>query len=117
MERLTISNAEELAAALVRFGSDSLYRGQVQHYGSLHAPAMNTSFSRQGCDPPRMLKWSHYARYALASLLEKSELAGDLEFTQALLQHYGFRSSFSTPLPIRPCPGGLQAMPSARTAA
>lgn len=95
VERLEVTNVEELKAVLARFDDDALYRGQVKHYGSLQAPAMNTSFSRQGCDPPNMLKWLHYAYYALAALIGAPAQFHDREQrTQAILQHYGWRSWF-----------------------
>ena len=94
MERLEVTSVEELKAVLARFDDDALYRGQVKHYGSLQAPAMNTSFSRQGCDPPNMLKWLHYAYYVLAPLIGTPGQFHDREFTQAILQHYGWRSWF-----------------------
>jgi len=94
MERLELTSCQELKAALARFDDDALYRGQVKHYGSLQSPAMSTSFSRQGCDPGNMPKWLHYAYYALAALIDTPAQSGDLEFTQAILQHYGWRSWF-----------------------
>jgi hypothetical protein len=93
VQKIEIANVEELRAVLGEFGEDALYRGQVEHYGSLHSPSMNTSFDRRGCDPDRMLKWAHYAYYALAPLIDMPP-PEQIEFTQAILQHYGWRSFF-----------------------
>jgi hypothetical protein len=93
MQVLTLSTVEDLEAALATFGDDALYRGQVRHFGQLNAPAMNSSFDRLGCDGS-MPKWSHYARMALSALVPQLEESDDLEFTQAILQHYGWRSWF-----------------------
>lgn len=94
MERLTVSSVEELEAGLAKFGEDALYRGQVKHYGALTAPEMNTSFSRHGCDPYNMPKWLHYASTAMSALVPSLQQSDDLEVTQAILQHYGWRSWF-----------------------
>ncbi len=93
MQVLKLSTFDELEAVLATFGDDALYRGQVKHYGQLNAPAMTSSFDRLGCDGS-MPKWSHYARMALSALVPQLEESGDLEFTQAILQHYGWRSWF-----------------------
>ncbi|QCO57285.1 FRG domain-containing protein (plasmid) [Pseudorhodobacter turbinis] len=41
-----------------------------------------------------MLKWSHYARFALAPYLYVDGSSGSIEETQAILQHYGWRSFY-----------------------
>lgn len=91
-EQIEVTSVEELKALLARFDDDALYRGQVKHYGSQQAPMMNTSFSRQGCHPPSMLKWLHYAKYALSTLIGPRSQSAYGELTQAILQHYGWRS-------------------------
>lgn len=94
MQNHSIDTLEELEAALAMFGSDALYRGQIRNFGTDDAPKMNTSFGRNGCIPPLMLRWSHYPRFALAALLGSSHREISSEFTQALLQHYGWRSLY-----------------------
>lgn len=89
-----ISSTTELTKFVAQFGDDALFRGQVRHYGGLHAPAMNTSFSRQGCIPHQMLKWAHYACFSLVALLGKRFSDADFELSQAVLQHYGWRSFY-----------------------
>jgi hypothetical protein len=94
MEKHVIRTVEELKVLLAKFGTDALFRGQVRHYGTDAAPKMNTSFSRNGCIPPIMLRWSHYAGFTLAALLGRHHREVTLEFTQAVLQHYGWRSFY-----------------------
>ncbi|MEO1137541.1 MAG: hypothetical protein AAFW68_13195, partial [Pseudomonadota bacterium] len=69
MELITIKNIDELRNALKSFDEDALFRGQTRQYGSDASPRMSTSFSRHGCIPPVMLRWSHYSRFLLAALL------------------------------------------------
>ncbi|MDE0925155.1 hypothetical protein [Aurantimonas coralicida] len=94
MEKYVVSTAEELQGILHNAGPDALFRGQVEHYGVGDVPKMNTSFARNGCTPPVMLRWSHYAGFLLAALLGRDHRDVSLEFTQAVLQHYGWRSFF-----------------------
>lgn len=94
MEKHVIATAGELETLLAQFGPDALFRGQVRHYGTEAVPKMNTSFSRNGCMPPVMLRWSHYAGFILAALTGRDHREVSLEFTQAVLQHYGWRSFY-----------------------
>ncbi|TIT31067.1 MAG: hypothetical protein E5W65_30265 [Mesorhizobium sp.] len=94
MKKHTIATVEELKAVLAAFGPDALFRGQVRHFGTDDAPKMNTSFSRNGCIPPLMLRWSHYSGFILAALLGRDQREISTEFTQAVLQHYGWRSFY-----------------------
>lgn len=84
----------ELRALLKTFDDDVLFRGQVRQYGSDASPQINTSFERQGCIPPLMLRWSHYSRFILAALLGRHERDVGIEFMQAVIQHYGWRSFY-----------------------
>lgn len=56
-------NLSELESCFNRFSTGYLFRGQVKHFtnddGEINIP---TSFSRHGCIPHVMLKWSHYSR-------------------------------------------------------
>lgn len=82
----------ELEALVADAGDDVLFRGQTKHYGGLDSPAMSSSFDRKGCIPPEMIKWSYYARGALKYAL--GEVIDSMELTQAVLQHYGWRSFY-----------------------
>ncbi|XHB98206.1 FRG domain-containing protein [Nitratireductor sp. ac15] len=94
MEIKNAQTVEELTQVLSGYGSNVLFRGQVSQYGTDGAPEMSTSFMRNGCVPPLMLRWSHYASFILSALLGKGHHEISLEFTQAVLQHYGWRSFF-----------------------
>lgn len=82
----------ELEALVADVGDDVLFRGQTKHFGGLDSPAMSSSFDRHGCIPPEMIKWSYYARGALKLTL--GEVVDSMELTQAVLQHYGWRSFY-----------------------
>lgn len=94
MRKYTVATLEELKAVLSTFGRDALFRGQVRQFGSDDAPKLNTSFLRNGCIPPLMLRWSHYAGFTLAALLGRDHREISTEFAQAILQHYGWRSFY-----------------------
>lgn len=94
MEKHSLTSLRGLKAVLDGFGSDVLFRGQVRQFGSDEAPKMSTSFSRNGCIPPLMLRWSHSASFLLAALLGRDHREIGIEFTQAILQHYGWRSFY-----------------------
>ena len=83
---------DELKSMIVDVGDNVLYRGQTKHYGGLNSPAIMTSFDRKGCIPPKMIKWSYYAHGALKYAL--GQAVDSLEFVQAVLQHYGWRSFY-----------------------
>ena len=92
MESVIVSNLGELQAAISNMGNGSLFRGQVRDYRADGHPSATTSFDRHGCIPSEMAKWSRYASLALSHLLG-SEF-DVFENSQALLQHYGWRSFF-----------------------
>jgi hypothetical protein len=94
MRHHRVDNLDALKSLLATFGDDVLFRGQVKEYGPPDAPIINTSFDRNGCIPPLMLRWSYYARFALAALLQRAHADISIEFMQAVLQHYGFRSFY-----------------------
>ena len=56
--RKKVSSCAELEDALREFSFGVVYRGQNRHHvddnGRL---SMTTSFAREGCEPPLMLKW------------------------------------------------------------
>ena len=92
MREIAVSSVAELRAVLDALGSGVLFRGQTQHYGASGIPRAVSSFDRNGCIPQEMVKWLRYSE----SILEHwfGEAASSLEFSQALLQHYGWRSFY-----------------------
>jgi hypothetical protein len=92
MREFAVSSVKELQAVLNDAGSDVLYRGQTKHYGAVGSPSAITSFSRLGCIPSEMGKWTYYASDVLERWL--GARARSLEFSQAILQHYGWRSFY-----------------------
>jgi hypothetical protein len=96
MEELSASNLTTLEVFLARYASpEFLFRGQNHHFTrSDGLVSLMTSFGRLGCIPPRMLKWSHYAQFALSTFLRIKAEELSLEFSQAVLQHYGWRSFY-----------------------
>ena len=85
----------ELEACFDKYQNGYLFRGQVAHYtkdsGDVSIP---TSFSRHGCIPPIMLKWCHYSRAMIRAFTGLNYFDIDLELSQAILQHYGWRSFY-----------------------
>ncbi|MEQ8763270.1 MAG: FRG domain-containing protein [Planctomycetota bacterium] len=94
MESLTCADFAALSTALSAFEFGYLFRGQTKHYAHPDgAPSLTTSFQRQGCIPPLMRKCSYYAHEVLC-VASGSRQEFDTAKTQALLQHYGWRSFF-----------------------
>jgi hypothetical protein len=94
MLMLEAETTNQLAAIFAKYDGDVLYRGQLKDYGSETASGIRTSFDRNGCSPPTMLKWAHYAEFALRQLLPNPDVIDGIEFVQAVLQHYGWSSFF-----------------------
>ena len=92
MKTFAVSNLAELETALATLDPSSLFRGQINHFVNDGAPSVVTSFDRKGCIPSRMLKWSRYADSVIGAYIDLSAVSTD--FTQALLQHFGWRSFF-----------------------
>ncbi|MCG9628993.1 FRG domain-containing protein [Vibrio mediterranei] len=90
-----INNLEELESKLEPYRDGYLFRGQVKHYtddnGAISIP---TSFSRHGCVPSVMFKWTHYAKAIIRAFSGVDYFDIDLEMSQAILQHYGWRSFY-----------------------
>ncbi|AUG40287.1 hypothetical protein CXP47_10515 [Pseudomonas chlororaphis] len=90
-----IDSLEALEEHFSRYCKGYLFRGQVKHYvddaGHVSIP---TSFSRQGCVPDIMFKWTHYAKAMIRAFSGSSYFDVDLETSQAILQHYGWRSFY-----------------------
>ncbi|ANG95807.1 hypothetical protein A8A54_04475 [Brucella pseudogrignonensis] len=92
MKQLKAETLEDLKSIIVEHGSDALFRGQTSHFGEPSSPSVVTSFDRKGCIPREMLKWSKYAKNVLDAFQQQH--SNSLGFTQALLQHYGWRSFY-----------------------
>ena len=95
MQTLRITNSQELED-FVRGSEESwLFRGQTRHYtddrGEVSIP---TSFQRHGCIPPVMFAWTHYSRALIRAFSGMNYHEIDLGTSQAILQHYGWRSFF-----------------------
>lgn len=86
---------EQLLELFTRYSDGYLFRGQTKSYVIDGAISVPTSFTRLGCVPPEMQKWIHYSSEIIKCMWGpecKAEVP--LEFSQALLQHYGWRSFF-----------------------
>lgn len=91
MKRIRVESIEQLREAIALFPPGAIFRGQATHYGKNDgSPVIGTSFDRKGCIPPEMIKWSNYARSILKPILRTPDIS--LEFTHAILQHYGWTS-------------------------
>ncbi len=77
---------------LAWFEGHALFRGQNAHFEENGLPSIKTSFDRNGCIPSQMPKWCRYAGNVLDVYIGAAGKTAD--FTQALLQHYGWRSFY-----------------------
>lgn len=95
MDYVQIESVEELESYFDKYQNGYLFRGQTKHYtdqdGQLNIP---TSFSRRGCVPPLMFKWTHYSKSIIRALTELDYHDIDTELSQVILQHYGWRSFY-----------------------
>ncbi|MBV8891621.1 hypothetical protein [Bradyrhizobium sp.] len=92
MKQIAVTSAQALRRVLAELDDQALFRGQVAYYEKDGRPSVITSFDRRGCIPSQMLNWCRYAENVLDTY---SSAAGtSLTFTQALLQHYGWRSFY-----------------------
>src|SRR5690606_8167371 len=72
-----------------------LFRGQTKHYVDANGnPSIPTSFQRLGCIPPLMFAWSHYAKSLLRAFTGGRYHDFSIGTSQAILQHYGWRSFY-----------------------
>ncbi len=93
MEIIRANSVGELEELALIYGDDCIFRGQFEHYDADGGqPSLQASFDRQGCIPSEMGKWSRFAASAINSWI--GEAAGSQEVSQAILQHYGWRSFF-----------------------
>jgi len=95
MEEVIIKTLAELESYFSKYSNGYLFRGQTDHYldsnGKVSIP---TSFSRHGCIPPLMFKWVHYSNAIIRAFGGRDYHNISLESSQAILQHYGWRSFF-----------------------
>jgi hypothetical protein len=90
-----ISTLGELRSALQKAPANAIFRGQTKHHVDEHGLlSMTTSFHREGCVPPLMLKWAQYANSVIRALQGPDLPGPDEGRTQAILQHYGWRSFY-----------------------
>ena len=93
--RQRVSTLVELKSVLRAISEDVVYRGQTKHYTVAGGRvSMTTSFAREGCIPPLMMKWGQYAGSVMRALQGPDLPAPSLARTQAILQHYGWRSFY-----------------------
>jgi hypothetical protein len=92
MRHVRVSSTQELRQVLAEFDGKALFRGQTAHYPKDGHASIATSFDRKGCIPSEMPKWCRYAGNVLDVYLGEAGKSAD--FTQALLQHYGWRSFY-----------------------
>jgi hypothetical protein len=90
-----VDSLEALVMHFARHSTGYLFRGQVKHYVD-DASLVNipTSFSRHGCVPDIMFKRSHYAKTMIRVFSGASYFDICLEVSQAIFQHYGWRSFY-----------------------
>jgi len=91
MKQIAVASTQELRRVLTELDG-ALFRGQVAYYEKDGRPSVVTSFDRRGCIPSQMLKWCRYADNVLHTYI--SAAGTSQAFTQALLQHYGWRSFY-----------------------
>lgn len=92
MKQIVATSTTELRHALAELDNHALFRGQVSYYEKDGHPSVVTSFDRRGCIPSQMMKWCRYADNVLDVYLGAA--GASLTYTQALLQHYGWRSFY-----------------------
>lgn len=96
MENVQFDNEAALLEYVSRLGPRKLFRGQVTHHiREDGAPSLCSSFSRRGCIPPLMHRWTFYAKQILHAhgIDVPADLVG-IYLPNAILQHYGWRSFF-----------------------
>ncbi|PNE12480.1 MAG: hypothetical protein CR217_02790 [Beijerinckiaceae bacterium] len=95
MQSLHADDVAQLKQHLASFGSEFLFRGQMNaNVASDGLPNLNSSIIRKGCLPPLMLKWIFYTTELLRRGGYDVEQPQAAHLTQGLLQHYGWRSFF-----------------------
>lgn len=88
------TNLEELNQWLSSMPPDAIFRGQRHHHTKDGETNLSASFARHRCVPLLMFKWGHYAKDLIRVLTGSKYEEVNVELSQALLQHYGWRSFF-----------------------
>jgi len=95
MEEAEVKNIHNLKSHFDKYGDGFLFRGQTgRHLDDNNNVSIQTSFTRRGCIPPLMFKWSHYSKSLIRAFGGGNYHDLDLGLSQAILQHYGWRSFF-----------------------
>ena len=95
--RLSIDNIADFEDFISNIPPNCVFRGQNHTYydvdGNINIPA---SFERHGCIPSEMLKWSKYSIELLNRFYGDVLSSRNQHFmlSQAILQHYGWRSFY-----------------------
>jgi hypothetical protein len=92
MRQIRVTSTQELRQVLAVLAGNALFRGQNAYYTKNGHASVMTSFDRNGCIPSEMPKWCRYAGNVLD--VYTGETGRSPNFTQALLQHYGWRSFY-----------------------
>lgn len=92
LKNIIVTSSEVLRQILAGYEEGYLFRGQTRHFEEDGQISVATSFDRQGCIPSQMLKWSRYASNVLDVFVKVP--GKSLNYSQAILQHYGWRSFF-----------------------
>lgn len=92
MRTIRVNTLEELDRIAETYSDNVLFRGQVSHYEIDGLPSISTSFDRHGCIPSEMGKWCRFSDGAIKYWLGVQD--NTFELSQAILQHYGWRSFF-----------------------
>ncbi len=91
----TINSIEELKNILSKYDDSYLFRGQTKHHEKDGKISIVSSFSRLGCHPPSMQKWWHYCDEVMLCMFgPDSDRTLTFDESNALLQHYGWRSFY-----------------------
>lgn len=92
---LIIDSINDLEAVLLQYDEGYLFRGQNKHHLKGGDTSIVSSFARLGCHPPSMQKWWHYCDEVMLSMFgPDSDRKLTFDESNALLQHYGWRSFY-----------------------
>ncbi len=95
MQEVVIDSIEQLESFIGQYGDGYLFRGQTDHYLDEEKQiSIPTSFERHDCIPPLMFKWTHYSKALIRAFGGGDYHDLDFGVSQAILQHYGWRSFF-----------------------
>lgn len=95
VREIEIDSIHELKSSFDQYGEGYLFRGQTGHYiDHSNRISVPTSFKRHGCIPPLMFKWTHFSKALIRAFGGGDYHDLDTGLSQAILQHYGWRSFF-----------------------